>query len=86
MSPEALARDERTLDAVIRNLEVIGEAVKLIPAEVREEHEQINWNKIAGLRDILIHRYFGIDVEIIWDVVQNKIPPLEKHVRDALAN
>ncbi len=86
MSPEALARDEKTLDAVIRNLEVIGEAVKLIPAEVREQHGEINWNKIAGLRDILIHRYFGIDVEIIWDVVQNKIPPLEKHVRDALAN
>ncbi len=48
MSPEELARDEKTLDAVIRNLEVVGEAVKLIPAEVREEHEQINWNKIAG--------------------------------------
>lgn len=56
-------------DAVIRNLEIIGEAVKRLPRNLRNKYPDIGWKKIAGLRDILIHAYFGIDVEIIWDVV-----------------
>ena len=63
-------------DAVVRNLEIIGEAVKRLPKELIKKYPDIGWKKIAGLRDILIHAYFGIDIEIIWDVVQNKIPQL----------
>jgi len=75
------SEDEKTVDAVVRNLEVIGEAVKRIPEEMRQKHPSMEWKKIAGLRDILVHEYFGIDAEIIWDIVQNKLPPLERTVR-----
>ena len=84
MSAGTFAADSKTLDAVLRNLEVIGEAVKRVPDEVRSQHQQVEWKKIAGLRDILIHQYFGIDAEIIWDVVQNKLPELERQIRDAV--
>lgn len=81
LSQEAFRKDEKTLDAVVRNLEVIGEAVKKLPARIRSKHPQVDWRKIAGLRDILIHEYFGIDVEIIWDILENKLPLLEREVK-----
>ncbi|MBI1824226.1 MAG: DUF86 domain-containing protein [Nitrospirae bacterium] len=82
---EAFGVDSKTLDAVIRNLEVIGEAIKKIPEEIRLKHPDVEWKKIASLRDILIHEYFGIDVEIIWDIIKNKLPLLEKQVRKILS-
>lgn len=84
LSLKTLSDDSKTLDAVVRNLEVIGEAIKKVPDEVRSNHPGIDWKRIAGLRDILIHEYFGVDVEIIWDIVQNKLPVLEKHVKQIL--
>ena len=77
----AFLGDEKTLDAVVRNLEVIGEAVKKLPEDLRAKHTALEWKKIAGLRDILIHEYFGLDAEIVWDIVQNKIPALDQEVR-----
>jgi uncharacterized protein with HEPN domain len=68
--------DEPTVDADIRNLQIIGEAVKNIPDDVRELNSEMEWRKIAGLRDILAHAYFQIEDEIIWDIVQNKVPSL----------
>ncbi len=70
---------------MLRNLEVIGEATKMLPAELRAQHSDVDWKRIAGLRDILIHRYFGIDLDIIWDVVQNKVPVLAKRLEEMLA-
>lgn len=73
---EGLVSDEKTWDAVMRNLEVIGEAVKRLPEHITTQAPEVAWRKIAGLRDIVIHAYFGVDPGIVWDVVQNKIPPL----------
>lgn len=77
---EKFSADTKTFDAVIRNLEIIGEAIKKVPEDMRKKYPDVEWKKIAGLRDILIHEYFGIDVEIVWDIVQNKLPPLEKQL------
>lgn len=73
-------KNNLVVDAVVRNLEIIGEAVKSIPLSIRKEYPQIEWKKISGLRDILAHEYFGVDVEIVWDIVKNKLPDLKKKV------
>jgi len=76
MTRKTFVADERTLDAVAHNLQVIGEAVKNIPDDMRDRYPQIEWRKIAGLRDILAHAYFAIDDEIVWDIVQTKLTAL----------
>jgi len=77
-------QNDLLVDGVVRNLEVIGEAVKNIPASFRKKYPSIEWRKIAGLRDILIHEYFGIDYEILWDIVKNKIPELENQMKEII--
>ena len=84
ISIDDIEKDPKTLDAVIRNLEVIGEAIKNIPEEIRDKHPDIEWKKIAGLRDILIHGYFRINIKIIRDVIKNKLPVLEERVEKIL--
>ncbi|MDH4078967.1 MAG: DUF86 domain-containing protein [Nitrospira sp.] len=84
LSKAAFLEDEKTFDAVVRNLEVIGEAVKKLPDELRAQHPTLEWKKMAGLRDILIHEYFGLDSEIVWDIVKNKVPTLNQEVRAML--
>jgi len=86
MTKNELLKDERTLDAVIRNLEVLGEAAKYLPKDFRDQYQDIEWRKIAGLRDILIHQYFGIDIHIIWDILETKLPSLEKNLQRILEN
>lgn len=82
---EKFIQDETLKRAFVRSLEIIGEAVKLIPNQVLERYNQIEWKKIAGMRDKLIHRYFGIDYELVWDVIENHIPKL-KEVMDIIVN
>jgi uncharacterized protein with HEPN domain len=84
LSKAAFLDDEKTFDAVVRNLEVIGEAVKKLPEDLRAKHPTVEWKKMAGLRDILIHEYFGLDSEIVWDIVKNKVPTLNQAVRAML--
>lgn len=67
-------------DAVVRRLEIIGEAVKNLPNSFKNKHPEIPWKKIAGTRDVLIHEYFGVDIELVWKVVKNDIPKLKKQI------
>jgi len=85
LNPCAFAQDQRTLDAVIRNLEVIGEAARAIPDEVRNEAPEIEWYKIVGMRNLLVHEYFGISPVILWDVVKSKLNPLRSACERLLA-
>jgi uncharacterized protein with HEPN domain len=86
LSAEELPQDTRTLDAVVRNLEIIGEAAKSVPETIRLATADVEWKKISGLRDILIHQYFGVDTQIIWDIIQNKLPRLEEQIRKMLSS
>ena len=80
MTQKEFLSDERTYDAVVRNLEIIGEAAKHIPHDVRKDISGIEWQKVAGLRDILAHDYFGIDNNILWDLISSKVSDLMKAV------
>jgi len=79
-------QDPKTYDAVLRNLEIIGEAAKNIPDEFRNQHLEIEWRRITGFRDIVAHEYFGINDEIVWDIIQNKIPDLQEQITKILSN
>jgi len=84
MTQDAFASDKKTQDAVVRNLEIIGEAVRSLPEEVKRKKPEIEWRKIADLRNILIHEYFGINVAILWDIIQSKLDGLESGCRSLL--
>ncbi len=71
-------------DAVIRNLEVIGEAVKGLSDDLRSAHPDVPWKQIAGMRDVLIHHYFGVKLETVWQVVIEHLPPLRQRVQQLL--
>ncbi len=73
MTFEDFQADDRTYDAVVRNLQIIGEAVKNIPPEMRGKYPEVEWRKIAGLRDILAHAYFSLEDETLWDIVSTKM-------------
>jgi uncharacterized protein with HEPN domain len=81
----AFTHDLKTQDAVIRNLQVIGEAVMHLPESVESSTPEIDWRKVRALRNILVHEYFGVNLPIIWDVVQNKLAPLDAACRRLLA-
>jgi uncharacterized protein with HEPN domain len=68
--------DWRTCDTTIRNLEILGEVVKQVPARVQAQYPDVPWRKVAGLRDVLAHVYFGIDEDLLWDVVSNRVPAM----------
>ena len=81
---EGFLRDMQVQDAVVRNLEIIGEAVKKLDREFKKQHQEIDWKKIAGLRDRVIHDYFGVNWDIVWDVVRNKAPELKRQLERLL--
>ncbi|MBL8722922.1 MAG: DUF86 domain-containing protein [Planctomycetes bacterium] len=85
-SRESLAGDSLRLDAVLRNLEVLGEAAKQVPESVRALAPDLEWRRIAGMRDILAHAYFRVDVAIVWDAAANKVPGLIPRIEKLLAH
>lgn len=84
MSFRELSDDKKTIDAVVRNLEIIGEAVKNIPDDIRQTKPEIEWKKVARFRDIVVHHYFKVDLEVVWDIVQNRLPELKTAVSEML--
>lgn len=71
-------------DMTIRRIEMIGEAVKNLPEDLKKKYPNIEWKKIAGIRDIITHAYFKVNLEIIWDIVKNKLPNLKKEILEIL--
>jgi uncharacterized protein with HEPN domain len=84
MDGASLAGDPRTFDAIVRNLIVIGEAAKRVPDDVRRRALEIDWRKVCGLRDVLVHDYQEIDVAIVWDIVCSRIPGIARSMEKLL--
>ena len=82
---EAFLGDQQLQDSVVRRLEIIGEAVKNLPQDLRDRHPHVPWKKIAGLRDVLIHRYAGVDEHLIWTMINQNLPGLKHSIRAILA-
>ena len=78
---EGFSQDERTVDAVVRNLEIIGEAARRIPDQVKAESPEIDWQAINGLRNRIVHEYFGLSLSVIWEIIQSDLPDLDRKMR-----
>ena len=84
VSPDQFLKDETLRRTFVRSLEIIGEAAKKVPLELAEQLRDIDWRAMAGMRDRLIHGYFGVDYDLVWDVVVNKVPLLGARIRELL--
>src|SRR5215218_2992372 len=81
MDRQMFLQDDKTIDAVVRNIEVIGEAARQLPADFKQSNAHIPWNLIAGMRNRIVHEYFGLDLEIVWQVIGHDLPELETQLR-----
>jgi len=78
---EVFAQDQRTIDAVVRNLEIIGEAARNLSSRIITKYPEVPWKQMIGMRNKALHEYFGIDVEILWKTVKEDIPPLKEQIK-----
>lgn len=85
MTKDELVADEKTFDAVMRNLEITGEAARQVSKDIRGRHPEVSWRSISGFRDIAIHAYPNIDEDVVWDIVENKVPQLLDQITSILA-
>ncbi|MCF2138318.1 MAG: DUF86 domain-containing protein [Candidatus Thorarchaeota archaeon] len=86
MDYEKFVEDDKTSSAVIRKFEIIGEASKSIPMNIREKYPQIPWKRMAGMRDRLIHGYFGIDSKLVWEAIKTELPRVKEEIRRILTD
>jgi uncharacterized protein with HEPN domain len=84
LNSESFKEDNKTVDAVVRNIEIIGEAASKITEDIRNKHQNIEWKAIIGMRNILIHEYFGVDVDQVWLTATEEIPALRNKVAKIL--
>jgi uncharacterized protein with HEPN domain len=77
-------RDSMTIDAVVRNIEIIGEASKMVPEDIKQKNPDIPWKKLNGIRNRIVHEYFGVDVNIIWFIVSNELLQLKEWITQGL--
>lgn len=83
---EIFVKDRKTINAVIRSLEVIGEAVKNLPKDIKVRYPNIPWSKMSGMRDKIIHEYFGVDLEIVWQTIKQDLPKVRPLIEKVLKN
>ncbi len=84
LSFEEFTQNKLVIDAVVRNFEIIGEATKQVPEDVKAENGQIQWRQMAGMRDKLAHEYFGVNIEILWKTAKNRLPALKPLIKALL--
>ena len=84
MNFDQFANDRKTVDAVVRNLEIIGEATKRIPKRIRNKYPEIDWKAIIGMRNIIVHEYFGVRLEIVWKTIKERLPELKNKIEKIL--
>jgi len=85
LSFDAFSDDQKSVDAVVRNLEIIGEAANRLPDEFKEKYSEIEWYKVVGLRHRIVHEYFGIDLEIIWQILNRDLPELKQKILEIVS-
>jgi len=83
---DTFSKDQKSIDAVVRNLEVIGKAANRLPDETTEKYSEIGWHKVVGLRHRIVHEYFGIDLEIIWQILHKDLPELKQKIMQILSD
>jgi len=84
MDEKAFLSDDKTRSAVVRKLEIIGEAVKNLPESIKESAQNLSWTEMAGMRDRLIHAYFGVDYALVWKTVKGRLPEVKRVISDIL--
>jgi uncharacterized protein with HEPN domain len=86
MAYDSFLNDRKSRDAVVRNIEIIGEAVRSLSPSFLKSHPQVAWKDIIGIRNIIVHHYFGVMTDIVWNVIQNDLPVLEKQICEMLGS
>ena len=86
MTKEDFSKDKKTINAVVRSLEVIGEAANKLPNHIRDRHPEISWQETVGMRNRLIHEYFGVDLKMVWKTVKDDLPMLKEQINNLLKN